>query len=168
MEKLKEKKVNKKLVKDLKLYGGAVLLTSGIVAGTVLINEKNTDHSEAVCLMTEMFGVEHQINQIKEEKPWIIPVYNDEQTFFCDRQCMTRTGTVNCTTYIVQEVPVCVYDENGNIVNFKTTNIAYVKPHILKVKDNDYLIFENSDYVFINGYKDKIKFTNLCDYIKEN
>ena len=58
--------------------------------------------------------------------------------------------------------------ENGNIVNLRNTNIAYVKPHILKVKDNDYLIFENSDYVFINRYKDKIKFTNLCDYIKEN
>ena len=58
--------------------------------------------------------------------------------------------------------------ENGNIVNLRNTNIAYVKPHILKVMDNDYLIFENSDYVFINSYKDKIKFTNLCDYIKEN
>ena len=78
MEQLNEKKANKKLVKNLKLYGGAVLLTGGIVAGTVLINEKNTDHSETVCLMTEMFGVEHQINKIKEEKPWIIPVYNDE------------------------------------------------------------------------------------------
>ena len=31
--------------------------------------------------------------------------------------------------------------ENGNIINFKHTNIAYVKPHILKVNDNDYLIF---------------------------
>lgn len=58
--------------------------------------------------------------------------------------------------------------ENGNIVNLKNTNIAYVKPHLLKVKGNDYLIFENGDYVFINGYKDKIKFCNLCDYIKEN
>ena len=58
--------------------------------------------------------------------------------------------------------------ENGNIVNLRNTNIAYVKPHILKVKDNDYLIFENSDYVSINGYKDKLKFTNFCDYIKEN
>ena len=65
----------------------------------------------------------------------------------------------------------CVNDfsfENGNIINFKSTNIAYVKPHILKVKDKDYLIFENSEYVFINGYKDKIKFCNLSDYIKEN
>lgn len=58
--------------------------------------------------------------------------------------------------------------ENGNIVNLKNTNIAYVKPHILKVKGNDYLIFEDSDIVFINGYKDKIKFCNLTDYIKEN
>ena len=57
---------------------------------------------------------------------------------------------------------------NGYIINLKNTNIAYVKPNILKVKDNDYLIFENSDYVFINDYKDKIKFTNLCNYIKEN
>jgi len=65
----------------------------------------------------------------------------------------------------------CVNDytfTNGNIVNFKNTNIAYVKPHILKVKSNDYLIFDSSDYVLINGYKDKIKFSDLTDYIKEN
>jgi len=56
---------------------------------------------------------------------------------------------------------------NGNIVNFKNTNIAYVKPHILKVKGNDYLIFDSFDYIFINGYNDKIKFSDLTDYIKE-
>ena len=43
---------------------------------------------------------------------------------------------------------------------------AYVKPHILKVKNNDYLIFEEYDEVFINGYKDKIKFKDLEEYIK--
>lgn len=126
MEKLNEKKVDKKLVKDLKLYGGAVLLTGlltgGIVAGTVLINEKNTDHSEEVCLMTEMFGVEHQINKIKEEKPWIIPVYNDEQTFHCEHKYMTGTEPITYITYIEQEVPVYDYDENGNMVIIKVEN----------------------------------------------
>ncbi len=34
---------------------------------------------------------------------------------------------------------------------------AYVKPHILKVKDNDYLIFEEYEEVFINGYNKKNK-----------
>lgn len=39
----------------------------------------------------------------------------------------------------------------GNIKSIKNTNIAYVKPHISKVKDNDYLIFEDSENVFINA-----------------
>ena len=41
----------------------------------------------------------------------------------------------------------------GNIKSIKNTNIAYVRPHILKVKGNDYLIFEKSDMVFINEYE---------------
>ena len=57
---------------------------------------------------------------------------------------------------------------NGNIKSIKNTNIAYVKPHILKVNNNDYLIFENYDYVFINGYNRKIKFKDLEEYIKKN
>ena len=55
---------------------------------------------------------------------------------------------------------------NGNVINIVNSNIAYVKPHILKVKNNDYLIFEEYDEVFINGYKDKIKFKDLEEYIK--
>ena len=55
---------------------------------------------------------------------------------------------------------------NGNIKSIKDTNIAYVKPHILKVKNNDYLIFEECDDVFINGYKEKIKFKDLENYLK--
>ena len=55
---------------------------------------------------------------------------------------------------------------NGNIKSIKNTNIAYVKPHVLKVNNNDYLIFEDYDYVFINGYNKKIKFKDLEEYIK--
>lgn len=45
---------------------------------------------------------------------------------------------------------------NGNIKSIKNTNIAYVKPHILKVKNNDYLVFEEYDEIFVNGYEKKI------------
>ena len=45
----------------------------------------------------------------------------------------------------------------GNIKSIKNTNIAYAKPHILKVKGNDYLILEDSEEVSINGYNEKIK-----------
>lgn len=56
--------------------------------------------------------------------------------------------------------------KNGYIKNIKETNIAYVKPHILKIKNNDYLIFEECDDIFINGYNKKIKFKDLENYIK--
>lgn len=57
---------------------------------------------------------------------------------------------------------------SGDIKSVKNSNIAYVKPHILKIKGNDYLIFENYEYVFINGYKDKIRFCDLENYLKNN
>ena len=56
----------------------------------------------------------------------------------------------------------------GNIISVKDTNLGFVKPHILKVKGNDYLLFEDAKTVFINGYKDKIKLTELEDYLKNN
>ena len=41
---------------------------------------------------------------------------------------------------------------NGNIKSFKETNIAYVKPHIIKVNHFDYLMFDECDDIFVNGY----------------
>ena len=57
---------------------------------------------------------------------------------------------------------------NGNIISIKNTNLAYVRPHILKVKGNDYLLFEDSNMVFINGYKDKILLIELGKYLKNS
>lgn len=34
---------------------------------------------------------------------------------------------------------------NGGIKDIKETNISYVKPHVLTINDNDYLIFEDYD-----------------------
>ncbi len=51
--------------------------------------------------------------------------------------------------------------------NIKGTNIAYVKPHILSVNGNDYLLFEEYEDVFINGYSQNIKLKDLESYLKE-
>lgn len=32
---------------------------------------------------------------------------------------------------------------NGNIKSIKNTNIAMIKPHIVKIKGIDYLVFDN-------------------------
>lgn len=57
---------------------------------------------------------------------------------------------------------------NGNIKSIKNTNIAMVKPHIVKIKGIDYLIFDNCNDIFINGYKEKIKFKDFEEYIKNH
>ncbi len=56
---------------------------------------------------------------------------------------------------------------SGCVKNIKGTNIAYVKPHILSVNGNDYLLFEECDDVFINGYSQSIKLKDLERYLKE-
>ena len=57
---------------------------------------------------------------------------------------------------------------NGYIINLKNTNIAYVKPHILKVKGNDYLIFIYKIILFIKSKKDhllKVISTINCNFL---
>ena len=61
-----------------------------------------------------------------------------------------------------------MYENITKPLSISNTNIGYVRPHILKVKGNDYLIFENSDIVFINGYNNKIKLSELEDYLKKH
>ncbi len=57
---------------------------------------------------------------------------------------------------------------NGNIKSIKWTNIAYVKPHIIKVINIYYLMFDECDDIFINGYDEKIKFKDFETYIKNH
>ena len=58
--------------------------------------------------------------------------------------------------------------ENGCIKSIKETNIAYVRPHVITIKNNKYLMFEDSDYIFVNGYEKKIMYKDLEKYIKSN
>jgi len=57
---------------------------------------------------------------------------------------------------------------NGIIKSIKGTNIAYVKPHIININNIDYLMFNECDDIYINGYDNKIKFKDLLEYIKSN
>ncbi|MFI3261072.1 MAG: hypothetical protein R3Y13_05115 [bacterium] len=57
---------------------------------------------------------------------------------------------------------------NGEILNVIGTNIAYTKPHQIIIDNNIYLIFEESEDVFINSFNNKIKFKDLENYIKTN
>ena len=58
--------------------------------------------------------------------------------------------------------------KNGSIINIKGSNIAYVSPHIMKIKGNNYLFFNDSDTIFINNYSGSIKLKKLKNFIKTN
>ena len=45
---------------------------------------------------------------------------------------------------------------------------AYVKPHIITINEIDYLMFDECEDIYINGYDKKIKFKDLLEYIKSN
>ena len=47
---------------------------------------------------------------------------------------------------------------NGCIKNIIGTNVAYVMPHIVVIKNNKYLMFDERDDVYINTFKNKIEF----------
>ena len=57
---------------------------------------------------------------------------------------------------------------NGNIKSIKGTNIAYVMPHIFKIKEIDYLMFDECDDIFVNGFDERIKFKDLETHIKNH
>lgn len=50
---------------------------------------------------------------------------------------------------------------NGYIKSIRNTNIAYAKPHIVRINNINYLLFDNSNYIFINGYDKKIEFKDF-------
>lgn len=163
-----EKKNNKKIVKNLTMFGGAVLLTGALATGGLALYDNGIDHSEEVCVLTKIFGVDHQISQIQDEKNWFIPVYNDEQTFHYENTYMTGTETVTYTAYIEEEVEVPRYDENGNIVG---TNKEYRLIPINAEKEKPtYGIYERDITVTADDSEMKLydKFTGAIKTLKLN
>ena len=57
---------------------------------------------------------------------------------------------------------------NGSIKNITGTNVAYVMPHIIVIKNNKYLMFDECDNVYVNTFKNKIVFKDLEDYINSH
>ena len=55
---------------------------------------------------------------------------------------------------------------NGNIHRIDKTNLSYIEPHKIIIKNKTFLIFNYSTDVYINNLINKIKLSELEDYIK--
>lgn len=56
---------------------------------------------------------------------------------------------------------------NGSIRKIDKTNLTYVEPHRIYIKNNLYLAFNYSSEIYVNNLGKKIKLSELEDYIKQ-
>ena len=56
--------------------------------------------------------------------------------------------------------------KNGSIIKVDKTNLIYIEPHRITIKNIDFLFFNYSNDIFINNLSNKIKISELQNYIK--
>ena len=57
---------------------------------------------------------------------------------------------------------------NGSIRGIAKTNLTYIEPHRIYINNNLYLAFNYSNEIFIENLSNKIKLSELEDYLKTN
>ena len=55
---------------------------------------------------------------------------------------------------------------NGNIRKIDRTNLTYIEPNRIIIKDKTFIIFNYSNEVFIENLSNKIKLSKFEDYLK--
>ena len=55
---------------------------------------------------------------------------------------------------------------NGSIRNIEKTNISYIEPHRVIIKNILFLVFNYSSEIYINNLSKKIKISELENHIK--
>ena len=57
--------------------------------------------------------------------------------------------------------------KNGNLRMVEKTNIAYVEPHTVIIKDKVYLFFNEHEYFYINNLANKYPLSRLREIIND-
>ena len=57
---------------------------------------------------------------------------------------------------------------NGNIRKVDRTNLTYIEPHRIIINNITFLAFNYSNEIFIKNLSNKIKLSELEDYLKTN
>ena len=57
---------------------------------------------------------------------------------------------------------------NGSIRRIDKTNLSYIEPHRIIINDMTFLAFNYSNEIFIENLCNKIKLSDLEDYLKQN
>ena len=55
---------------------------------------------------------------------------------------------------------------HGSIRKIENTNLSYIEPHRIVIKDTTFLVFNYSNDVYISNLSKKIKLSELEEYLK--
>ncbi len=55
---------------------------------------------------------------------------------------------------------------NGSIRKIEKTNLSYIEPHRVIIKNTTFLVFNYSNDIYISNLSKKIKLSELEDYLK--
>ncbi len=55
---------------------------------------------------------------------------------------------------------------NGSIKKIDKTNLTYIEPHRIIINNTTFLVFNYSNEIFIENLSNKIKLSELKDYLK--
>lgn len=55
---------------------------------------------------------------------------------------------------------------NGSIRKIEKTNLSYIEPHRVIIKNTTFLVFNYSNDIYISNLTKKIKLSELEDYLK--
>lgn len=58
--------------------------------------------------------------------------------------------------------------KKGSLLKLEPTNIAYIEPHRVIIKETVYLLFNGSEFAYIGSLNTKIKVSELKGYIKKH
>lgn len=70
-----------------------------------------------------------------------------------------------CSLNAIKLEQIRIYEGCLRIV--KHTNLAYVEPHRVIIKDKLYLFFNECDYFYVRDLRNKIPISQLKDYISK-
>ena len=56
---------------------------------------------------------------------------------------------------------------NGSIRKIERTNLSYIEPHRVIIKNTTFLVFNYSNDIYISNLSKKIKLSELEDYLKD-
>ena len=56
---------------------------------------------------------------------------------------------------------------NGSIRKVEKTNLSYIEPHRVIIKNRTFLVFNYSNDVYISNLTEKIKLSELEEYLKK-